>query len=167
MIDASEKPDLLLFFDTCSKIEGLCAELYHYYSELFLENEEVSHLWKKTALDEENHQKMIEFANRLRNDCEFELIADIEKPYRVYNKLSLFVSHVRQFPPEIVPALTNAIEMEEALCDLHIGSSVKVKDPQLKIMFKGIGDEEREHIKALRNFLTVMMLPLSEMTESD
>ena len=166
MINVSEKPDQLLFFDVCSKIEGLCAELYHYYSELFLENEEASRLWKKTALDEENHQKMIELANRLRKDCEFELIADIEKPYRVYNKLSAFVAHVRQFPPAIVPAFKNAIEMEEALYDLHIESSVKFKEPQLKVMFNAFGGD-LQHIMALRNFLAVLMLPLTEMTGSD
>ena len=161
----SEHPDLLLFFDVCSKIEKLCAELYHYYSELFIENEEGSRLWKKTALDEENHQKMFELANRLRKDCEFELIADIERAYRVYNRLSAFVSHVREFPPDIVQALTNAIEMEEAIDDLHVESSVKFKEQQTMIMFKALRGDDREHIKALRNFLAVLTLPLTEMTE--
>jgi rubrerythrin len=152
-----------LYLDLCSKIEGLCAELYHYYSEIFHEDVDCSRLWKKTALEEENHQKLFELANRLKFDCEVELTADFEKASRAYSKLNTLLSHVRQTPPDIFLAITKAIEMEEALADLHLDSSIKFKDEQVQNMFKALQTHDIDHIDSLRHYQAVLFLPKTEM----
>lgn len=154
---------ILLYFDVCSKIEGLCAELYHFYSDLFHDDEECSRLWKTTALEEENHQKLFELANRLKIECEIEIVADYEKASWVYNKLNALLKHVKQTPPDIFLAITKAIEMENALADLHLDSSVKFKDEHIQNMFKTLQNYDQGHTDSLRHYQAVLFLPKTEM----
>jgi rubrerythrin len=157
------KDKVVLFFDVCAKIEGMCAQLYHYYSDLFIENDDVSRTWKKTALEEENHQKQFELANRLRDDIGFDLDADIDRTYRIHQKLNKLLVHVRKNPPDIVTALTKAIEMEESLSDLHLDSSVRFHDESVRKMFQALREYDLDHVKSLRHCLSIMMLPQAEM----
>jgi rubrerythrin len=157
------KDKVVLFFDVCAKIEGMCAQLYHYYSDLFIENDDVSRTWKKTALEEENHQKQFELANRLRDDIGFDLDADIDRTYRIHQKLNNLLVHVRKNPPDIVTALTKAIEMEESLSDLHLDSSVRFHDESVRKMFQALREYDLDHVKSLRHCLSIMMLPQAEM----
>jgi hypothetical protein len=161
--ELDRKDTIILFFDLCAKIEGLCAKLYHYYSDIYIDNDDVSRLWKKTALEEENHQKQFELAFRLRNDIEFDLNADIERIYRIHQKLGSLLEHVRLNPPDLVTALTKAIEMEESLADLHVDISVGFHDENIRKMFQAMRDFDQDHIKSLRHCLVVIMLPESEM----
>jgi rubrerythrin len=166
MTDSTKVDNVLQFLEICSKIEGLSAELYNYYSELFLEDKESSQLWKKTALEEENHQKLFELAIKLRNECELEIVADYNKACRVYDKLSKLLSHVQESPPDIFLAITKAIEMEVALADLHIDSATNFKDVQIKNMFIALQGHDQEHIGALRRHQAVLFLPRTEMEAS-
>jgi rubrerythrin len=152
-----------LFFEVCAKIEGQCAELYHYYSALHHENEELSQIWKKTALEEENHQKQFELAFRLRDDVKFELKVELERAKNIYGKLSNLIEHVRQNPPDIVTALTRAIEMEESLADLHLDCSVNFHDESVSRIFQALKDYDQDHVKSLRHFQSIMTLASAEM----
>ncbi len=157
------KDKVVLFFDVCARIEGLCAQLYHYYSDLYKDLDDVSQTWKKTALEEENHQKQFELANRLRDDVGFDLNADIDRTYRIHQKLSNLLAHVQQNPPDIVTALTKAIEMEESLSDIHLDSSVQFHDESTKRMFQALREYDLDHVKTLRHCLSIMTLPHAEM----
>ncbi|MBL0226285.1 MAG: hypothetical protein IPQ16_12190 [Geobacteraceae bacterium] len=159
----STKEKVILFFDVCAKIEGLCASLYHYYSDIYQDNAHVSQLWKKTAMEEENHQKQFELVNRLRDDIGFDLNADLERTYRIHQKLNTLLAHVQQNPPDIVTALTKAIEMEESLSDLHLDSSVRFHDDSTRMLFQALREFDLDHVKSMRHCLSIMMLPQSEM----
>jgi rubrerythrin len=163
MDDLDDKDTMILFFDVCAKIEGLCAELYHFYSDVFQIYGEASQLWKKTALEEENHKRQFEFASRLLNEAEFELETDVKKAFRVYHKFQNLLEHVRTNPPDIATALSKAIEMEEHLADLHMESSIQFGNQSMKEMFQAMKDFDQEHVKSLKNFLSVIMLPKTEM----
>ena len=160
---ASIKDKVFIYFDLCAKIEGLCAELYHYYSDVFKDHAHISQLWKKTALEEENHQKQFALANRLRDDLMFDLNADIDRTYRIHQKLSNLLDHVHHSPPDIVSALTKAIEMEESLAVIHLDSSVKFHDETIKSMFLALRDYDQEHVKSLQHGLAILTLSQTEM----
>ena len=163
MENSGQTDKAAVFFDFCAGIEGMCAELYHFYSELFTENADVSSLWKKTALEEENHQKQFELASRLREDVSFDLNADIERTGRIHQKLGTLLQYVRQNPPDMVTALSKAIEMEESLADLHLDSSVRFHDEGVKKMFQALREFDLDHVKALRHCLAIMTLHKTEM----
>lgn len=162
-MDQNKKDKMLLFFDVCAKIEGMCAELYHFYSELYQEHEDISQLWKKTALEEENHKRQFELAARLRDDADFEIEADFVKTYRIFHKLGILLQFVREQNPDLETALTKAIEMEEYLADLHMESSVRFNDKSVGEIFQAMRDFDQEHVKSLRHALAVVKLPRSEM----
>ena len=163
MQQSNAKETISRFFELCAKIEGVCAELYHYYSELHHDNEDISRLWKKTAQEEENHQKQFELAYRLREDAGFELEFDLERAERIYQKLVVLLAHVQQNPPDIITALTRAIEMEERLADLHMENAVRFKDKSIKSLFQALSEFDQDHVKTLRHSLAVMTLSQSEM----
>jgi len=152
-----------MYFEVCARIEGLCAELYHYYSTVYQENEEVSQLWKKTAQEEENHQKQFELAYRLRDEVDFELESNLESAKKICQKLKNLLDHVHRNPPDIVTALTKAIEMEERLASLHMENSVRFKDKMVQKLFQALQDYDQDHIKSLQHCLSVMTLHQSEM----
>jgi len=151
------------FFDVCASIEGSCAELYHYYSDIYKDLDDVSRLWKKTALEEENHQKQFQLAYRIREDVGFDLKADIDRINRIHQKLIALLEHVRQNPPDVVTALTRAIEMEESIADLHLESSVRFHDESIRKMFQALQEFDQDHVKSLRHCLAVMTLATTEM----
>jgi len=152
-----------LYFDVCARIEGCCAELYHYYSEIFQDSEDVASMWKNTALEEEGHQKQFEMANKIIRDVSFELNADMERATRVYQKLNNLLEHVRMYPPEITVALSKAIDMEESLADLHLDSSVHFQDDSINKMFLAMRGFDKDHIAAMRRCLTILQLADTEM----
>lgn len=41
--------------EKCWKIELLCKELYEYFAELYCDDMEAVQLWRKTAIEEQNH----------------------------------------------------------------------------------------------------------------
>jgi len=163
MRDLDNRDRVVQFFDVCAGIEGLCAKLYHYYSDIYKDNDEVSRLWAKTALEEENHQKQFELVNRLRDDIGFDLNADIDRTVRIHQKLGTLLEHVRLNPPDLVTALSRAIEMEENLADLHLDSSVSFHDESIKAMFLALREFDQDHVKSLRHCLAIMQLPTTEM----
>jgi rubrerythrin len=152
-----------IYFDVCAKIEGLCAELYHYYSVVYQDNEDVSQLWKKTALEEENHQKQFELAYRLRDEVDFDLQVNLESANKICRKMWNLLDHVRQHPPDIVTALTKAIEMEEHLASLHMENAVLFKDIMVQRLFQALQNYDQDHIKAMQHCLSAVTLYQSEM----
>jgi rubrerythrin len=162
-MDDNKKEKLLLFFDVCARIEAMTAELYHYYSELFQEDEDVSQLWKKTALEEENHMRQFELAIRLCDDADFELEADIVRTHRIYHKLKSILEHVRTTPPDMETAFSKAIDMEEYLASMHMDCAVRYGNESIKRMFQSFSDFDQDHVKALKHQLAVIMLPKAVM----
>jgi rubrerythrin len=162
-MDQSKKDKMLVFFEVCARIESMTAELYHYYSELFQENEDVSQLWKKTALEEENHMRQFELAIRLCDDAEFELEADIVRTHRIFHKLKSILEHVRTNPPDMETAFSKAIEMEEYLASLHMDCAVRYGNESIKKMFQSFSDFDQDHVKALKHQLAVILLPKAQM----
>ncbi len=153
------------FFRLCAQNEGLCAELYHYYSDLFLDDLDVAKLWKKTAMEEENHQKQFELALRLVAECDFELGYDVERALNVNRKFIQLLQYVRKNPPDLKTALHKAIEMEEAIADLHMDSAVRFKDKDTHDLFKAMYDADQGHVESLKLYLTIAELSNTEMTQ--
>lgn len=156
---------LTQFFKLCAQNEELCAELYHYYSDLFLDDLDVAKLWKKTAMEEENHQKQFEMALRLVAECDFKLGNSVERALNVNRRFTQLLQYVRSNPPDLITALQKAIEMEESIADLHMNSAVKFTDKDIHQLFKAMYDADQGHVESLRLYLTIAELSSTEMSE--
>ena len=155
-----------IFLDVCIGIETLCAELYHYYSKIYEDVPEASRLWKKTAFEEENHRMQFELALKLLKETEFDVTEDnLKRAYSVQYKLLKLMDHIKNNQPDLLTAVSKAVEMEEKLADLHAHASLDFSDKSMQKLFKALNEADREHIGALKNYRTILYLPQSMMGE--
>jgi len=154
----------LTFLDVCKGIEGLCADMYHYYSRIYEDNPEASELWKKTALEEENHQLQFGLAMRLLYETEFEVMKDSLKHAKsIENSLQKFMEHIKAHKPDLLTAVSQAVEMEEKIAGLHVHTALTFRDGSVKRLFTALSDADHEHVAALQRYRTILSLPNSEM----
>lgn len=152
------------FLEVCMGIEGLCADLYHYYSEIYADIPEASTLWTKTAIEEENHQKQFELALRLMDETEFDVSqTSLDRAYAIQYKLLKLTNHVKTEKPELLVAVSKAVEMEVKLADLHVHTSLNFKDESMQKMFKALGEADSNHVYDMHRFQTILSLPYSQM----
>jgi rubrerythrin len=167
-ITMSEMAEIMsrkIFLDICIGIEGLCAELYHFYSELYEDNPDATRLWKKTALEEENHRRQFELALLLLNEAEYDVPKEsLKKAFVIKDKLQNLIEHVKIDKPELLTAVTKAVEMEEKLADLHVHTSLKFSDESMQRLFRALGESDNDHVAALQRYRTILYLPLCEMS---
>jgi len=164
MGESRENAIRILFLDVCTKIEQLSAEIYHYFGDVYDQYPDAALLWRKTALEEENHRKQFELVLHMRDEVEFDIDpADLQRAWRIHGKLFALLDAVKQKAPDLIGALTMAVEMEERLADLHVQVAVRFRDESMVRLFEALGRADQDHILALRRFLTIEMLPRSEM----
>jgi len=153
-----------LFLDVCMDIEGLCADLYHYYSKIYVDVPEASRLWKKTALEEENHRKQFELASLLLKEAEYEVGYDsLRRAYLVQYKLVKLTEIIKDNKPDLLTAVSKVLEMEEKLADLHVYTALNFKEESMQKLFKAMSDSDCDHIAALQRYQTILYLPQCEM----
>lgn len=153
------------FLDVCRGIEGQCAELYHYYSSIYEDIPEVSGLWKKTALEEENHGKQFELVIRLWNETEFDVLLDsMRTAYSIQLKLDGLLKNIRNTRPDPLLAISKAVEMEERLADLHAHTSLKFREESMQKLFNALNEADCDHVADLRRHYSVLYLPHAEIT---
>jgi len=152
------------FLEVCMGIESLCADLYHYYSEIYIDIPEAAKLWKKTAIEEENHKKQFELAFRLMDDLEFDVSnISLNRAYTIQYKLLKLTTHVKSNKPELLVAVSKAVEMEAILADLHVHSALNFKDESMQKMFTALSEADRDHVSDMQRFHTILSLPHCEM----
>ncbi len=161
---AADREKLLLFLDCCALIEHKCADMYHYYSELFNDTPEMARLWKKTALEEENHARQVRLAIRMIDEiATFPADASLDKVYRVNRTLDALLAGVKQSPPSRTTALRKAIETEQHLAGLHVDHALMFRDPSTNQMFKALHDADQGHITELQKQLAIETIAHAEM----
>lgn len=164
MSEMTEIMSRRIFLDICIGIEGLCAELYHYYSEMYEDIPDAARLWKKTALEEENHRRQFELALLLLNEAEYDVPKEsLKHAFIIKDKLQNLICHVKSNKPELLTAVTKAVEMEESIADLHVHTSLKFKDESMQKLFKALSDADDDHISTLQRYRTILNMPLSVM----
>jgi len=153
----------ILFLDVCMKIEELSAELYYYFGDIYTDVSAVS-LWKKTAMEEENHRKQFELVLHLREEVEFDITPDcMKRVWQAHGKLLGLLDAVKRHPPDLIESLSLSIEMEESLADLHVQTAVRFRDDSVVRLFQALGQSDHEHIGSLKRYRTILLLPVSEM----
>lgn len=153
-----------IFLEVCMGIEALCADLYHYYSTIYEDIPEASTLWKKTALEEENHQRQFEMVLRMVDETEFEVLNDsLNRAHAIQFKLLKLMDNIKSAKPDLLTAVSKAIEMEEKLADLHIQASLKFSEESMQNLFKALSEADRGHIADLQRYRSILYLPQSEM----
>lgn len=150
MTDVSMTVSEQKMLEKCCEIELLCKELYDYFAELYTDNEEAVHLWRKTASEEQNHADQFALALRLKKGLACLVTVDLSRVEWILSQLRTVIEKVKISPPSFEDALNSAIRLEKYLVEFHLGCIVVFEDNSYKAMFNAMMASDQEHIASLQ-----------------
>lgn len=145
--------ELVTFLTTCAAIEQECAQLYRWFSELYRDDRQASRLWKKTELEENNHESQLLLAAKLAEELPaVPLLEQAEAEWKLQLVRSLR-QELGNEPPGLARALELAIAIEEELAVFHLENVLHFEREEHRKMFEAMMAHDREHADALSKFL--------------
>jgi rubrerythrin len=151
--------ETIALLKNCAAIERESAELYHWFSDLFYENRHAADIWKKTALEEENHESQFVLAEKLLDDMLAIPFQDQSTSGAELEKIRALRREFTAQPPDLVTALEAAILFEEELAEFHMENVLLYSDEEHHKMFEAMMGHDREHAESLKKLL-------AELTDS-
>ena len=151
--------DNVTLLKSCATIERECAELYHWLSDLYHENRRAALLWKKTALEEENHESQFILAEKLANGMLTVPLLEEDSVERELEKLRALRRDFEVNPPTLTRALEAAIILEEDLAKFHLEKVLLYSNEDDRKMFSAMMDHDTDHAEALKSFYAEQVFP--------
>jgi rubrerythrin len=148
---------VIRLLQTCAAIERECAGLYHWLSDLFLDDRTVSTLWKKTALEEENHESQFLLAEKLADGILAVPLVDLATVIAELQRLKKLRQEFEDNPPDLIRALETAITIEEELDGFHLQKILLFSNEDHRKMFGAMMAHDRDHAESLRRFFAELM----------
>jgi rubrerythrin len=143
--------EVLKVLELCREIEVSCSELYHYFEDIFSGTPGISGLWKKTALEEENHANQFVLAIKLRRQGLVQSVSVEETAVEtVLNRVRSLLEKARQNQPGINDALLLAIDLEEVLSEFHLSSMALFQEESHKKLFEAMMKNDQNHVVDLK-----------------
>ena len=133
----------------CCKLEETCAEMYHYFAQLYVESPDARELWTKTAQEEESHAEQFRLAYRLHGSGMKALKIDEVSAQKLLTNIQSIFELVKKFPPTLKDALRYAIRMENSMAEYHMNTIVEFEDENLARLFTSMIKNDQEHIQML------------------
>ncbi|MDD2580752.1 MAG: hypothetical protein PHR66_02035 [Desulfuromonadaceae bacterium] len=139
-----------VMLEKCREIELLCKELYDYFAELYSDNEDAVRLWRKTAMEEQNHADQFTLALKLRKDLPCTVLTNSTRIESVISQLRAVITKVKAVPPNLADALNASIKLEKHLAEFHIDSVARFENDSYRKMFNAMMSSDNEHIETLQ-----------------
>jgi rubrerythrin len=137
--------------EVCQTVEFTCAELYHYFAELFKDDRDIFLLWLKTAMEEENHARLFALVAKLRRNNIVESIRiDLVDAEVTLLFVRSVIDKVKKNPPSLVDALRLAIDLEKKLDGFMMGNVIDFADKTHERSFLAITNSDNKHVEALQ-----------------
>lgn len=137
--------------EVCQTMEFACAELYHFFAELFKDDRDSFLLWLKTAMEEENHARLFALVAKLRrsNIVESVRIDLIDAEVALLYVRSM-IDRVKQNPPTLAEALRIAIDLEKKLEGFMMENVIGFADKSHQNSFLAITNSDNGHVASLQ-----------------
>lgn len=145
----AEPVKMSLFLDTCSEVETITAEMYYFFAAHFSAERELSQLWKKTAMEEENHARRVGLAKKMIESISWVNLDAWRSAYLARKLIRQIATAVQKSPPSATDALTLALHCEKRMHHLHMQNAILLKENAGNSMFKAMLQEDRGHIVML------------------
>jgi rubrerythrin len=143
--------EVLKILEICRDIEVTCSELYHYFEEIFSNTPNISLLWRKTALEEENHANQFVLALKLRRQGVVQSVnLDVSTAEEILSRIKQMNGEVRVKKPSIADALLLAIELEEDLSEYHLSTIALFEEESHKKLFEAMMKNDHDHVADLK-----------------
>lgn len=137
----------------CSEIEESVAIIYRYFSRLYLGDKDISALFFKTALEEDEHSNQFKLACRLHGAGMKSIKTDQQSIDSILNKLKSLYEAVQKKAPSLKEALNIAISIESSLAEYHMNAIVEFEDQHLSKLFTSMRKNDDLHVEMLQEAL--------------
>lgn len=139
--------------EICMNIEKETSELYFFFSDLFQELPDLSRLWRKTALEEENHMLQFQMAARLLKSCKFTTTINLTHAQKALDMITGLLEKSREHPPSWHNALMLAIELENRMSHFHTDTALVFKEESFNSLYHAMMKQDQDHVEALSRYL--------------
>ena len=137
--------------EVCQSVEFSCAELYHYFAELFKDDRNSFLLWLKTAMEEENHARLFGLVAKLRRSNIVETIRiDLIDAEVALLYVRSLIDRVKKTPPSLAEALLIAIDLEKKMDGFMAGNLIGFADETHEKSFLAITNADSRHVESLQ-----------------
>jgi rubrerythrin len=147
----------MLMLDQCALIEQKCAELYHHFATLHPDLPELQALWKKTALEEENHAQQFKMLSRMKGEGIETVKADASKVAAVLKKLDSLFEQVQGSAVSPADTLRLGIKLESYLKEYHANSVAVSGTPEMARLLNAMMEMDMEHEAMLERALEKLL----------
>ena len=128
----------------CEKAEFACADLYHYFADLYKDDREIFYLWLRTALEEENRGRLFALMAKLRHDNIIaSVVLELEQAEDTLQHIRGLITELKKNPPALREALQIGMELETRLDRLMRQNVVKFADETYERSFLAITNSKR------------------------
>jgi len=132
--------------EVCQSIKLMCAEIHHYFAELFKDDRPTLLFWKRTAMEEENNAKEFALIAKLRRqNVIHSLRIDLVDAEIALIYLRTLLERMKDNPPSHEEALRTSIKLEEKITTYHLNNIVEFSDPSFRKLFAAalLADQDR------------------------
>ena len=132
--------------EVCQSIKLMCAEIHHYFAEIFKDDRATLLFWKRTAMEEENNAKEFALITKLRRqNVIHSLRIDLVDAEIALIYLRTLLERLGKDPPSHEEALRTSIRVEEKMTPYHLGNIVEFADPSFLKLFAAaiLADQDR------------------------
>lgn len=136
--------------EVCEAVELACADLYHYFAELFKEDREHFLLWLKAAMEEENHARLFSLLSKLRGENIGSMPVRFCGADMILLHVQSLLETVKEHPPGIKEALRVAIELEAKLYGFFMENVMGMADQSFEKSFLTMTAAGSKHLEALQ-----------------
>jgi rubrerythrin len=136
--------------EVCEAVELACAELYHFFAELFKDNRDHFLLWLKAAMEEENHARLFALLGKLRGDNIESMPVTFSDAEIVLLYVQSLLETVKEHPPTMKEALRVAIDLEGKLYDFFRANVMAMADKSYEKSFLTITAAGSKHLESLQ-----------------
>lgn len=135
--------------EKCREIEFLCRDIYTCFAEIFADDQEAVALWRKTAVEEQNHADQITLALKLRKGLSCYVEVDSSQIDFKITQMQGYLEMVKISPPTLKEALALAIKLERKISSFHLDEMMVFEDESIKKLFSAMMASDRNHVESL------------------
>ena len=142
--------------DLCTSVEMKCADLYRQLEIIHADFPEIALLWRKTAIEEDNHAAQFKLASRLKGAGMEGVKVNTEKVTFILQSIESYMDKIKNSHPSPTEALSFAIHLEDTLSEFHMSTAVAFNDPELPKLFHAMMGNDIGHVTMLKDTLAKM-----------
>lgn len=141
-----------LLLEKCRTIELLSQELYTRFAENYADIPEAVYLWRKTAVEEENHAEQFTLALKMRKCLNMKSTITLETADKLIARLKNVIAGLPSNRLSLLEALEFAIKLEQYLVKFHLSCVAVFNDDSFQKLFNAMMASDQGHIAAIEEY---------------